>query len=55
MDKVKIKTNFPYQHILLIIPNERGINCASDGVQIDPYRWHGQFKENDDRVIYVLI
>ena len=42
MDKTGIKTNFPYQHTLLYIPNERGLNCASDWC-IDPYRWHGQF------------
>ena len=31
-DKTKIKSNFPYRHILLNIPNKRGFNCASDGV-----------------------
>ena len=28
----KIKTNFPYQHTLLNIPNDGGLNCASDGI-----------------------
>ena len=28
----KIKTNFPYQHSLLNIPNDGGLNCASDGI-----------------------
>ena len=32
--KTKIKTNFPYQHTLLNIPNDGGLNCASDGIQI---------------------
>ena len=31
-DKTKIKTNFPYQHTLLNIPNDGGLNCASDGI-----------------------
>ena len=31
-DKTKIKTNFPYQHTLLNIPNDGGVNCASDGI-----------------------
>jgi len=34
-DKTKIKTNFPYQHTLLNIPNDGGFNCASDGMWID--------------------
>ena len=32
MDKTKIKTNFPYQHTLLNIPNDGELNCASDGI-----------------------
>ena len=34
MDKTKIKTNFLYQHTLLNIPNDGGLNCASDGIKI---------------------
>ena len=33
-DKTKIKINFPYQHTLLNILNDGGLNCASDGIQI---------------------
>ena len=32
LDKTKIKTNSPYQHTLLNIPNDGGLNCASDGI-----------------------
>ena len=32
--KTKIKTNFPYQHKLLNITNDGGLNCASNGIQI---------------------
>ena len=44
-DKTEIKTNYPYQHTLLIKPNERGLSCASDGVKIhiggmDSLNWH---------------
>ena len=31
-DKTKIKTNSPYQNTLLNIPNDGGLNCASDGI-----------------------
>ena len=31
-DKTKIQTNFPYQHTLLNIPNDGGLNYASDGI-----------------------
>ena len=34
-DKTKIKTNFPYKNTLLNIQNDGGLNCASDGIQID--------------------
>ena len=33
-DKTKIKTNFPYQHTFLNIPNDGGLSCASDGILI---------------------
>ena len=32
VDKTKIKTKFRYQHTLLNIPNNGGLNCASDGI-----------------------
>ena len=32
VDKTKLKTIFSYQHTLLNIPNDGGLNCASEGI-----------------------
>ena len=35
VDKTRIKINSPYQHTLLNIPIDGGLNCASDGISIN--------------------
>ena len=39
-DKTEMKTNYPFQHTLLIKPTRIELDCVPDGVN-DPYRWYG--------------